>query len=46
LKRGLNVLMMKVTNKDRDHPVASIRFTNADGRPVEGIKVTLNPDEP
>ena len=46
LKRGLNVLVMKVTNGGTQHPVASIRFTDAEGRPIKGIKVTLAPDGP
>jgi WD40 repeat protein len=47
LKRGLNVLVMKVTNGLTQHPAASIRFTDAEGRrPIKGIKVTLAPDGP
>jgi WD40 repeat protein/serine/threonine protein kinase len=46
LKRGLNVLVMKVSNGLTEHPLASIRFTDAEGRPIKGIKVTLAPDGP
>jgi hypothetical protein len=44
LKRGLNVLVMKVTSDDPKWFMASIRFTDADGHPVTGIKATLDPD--
>jgi eukaryotic-like serine/threonine-protein kinase len=43
LKAGLNVLVFKVVNEQGDWG-GSIRFTDAQGNPVTGIKVTLNPD--
>ena len=43
LSRGLNVLVFKVVNEGSDW-LGSIRFTDAQGNPVKGIKVTLNPD--
>jgi WD40 repeat protein len=44
LKRGLNTLVMKVTSDDPNWFKASIRFTDVDGRPVTGIKVTVEPN--
>src|SRR4029077_4576214 len=42
LDAGLNVLVFKVVNEHNDWQ-GSIRFTDAEGNPVKGIKVTLNP---
>ena len=42
LNAGLNVLVFKVVNETRDWK-GSIRFTDAQGNPVKGIKVTLDP---
>jgi WD40 repeat protein/serine/threonine protein kinase len=42
LKHGLNVLVMKVTSDTPAWFRASIRFTDADGQPLKGIKVTLS----
>jgi eukaryotic-like serine/threonine-protein kinase len=42
LKAGLNVLVFKVVNETRDW-LGSIRFTDAAGQPVKGIRVTLSP---
>ena len=43
LKAGLNVLVFKVVN-ERFGWEGSIRFTDAQGNPVKGIKVTLAPE--
>ena len=43
LNAGLNVLVFKVVNEDF-YWDGSIRFTDAQGNPVAGIKVTLDPD--
>jgi WD40 repeat protein len=43
LNAGLNVLILKVVNETVDW-MASIRFTDAMGNPVKGIKVTLDPE--
>ena len=43
LKAGLNVLVFKVVNTVSLWQ-GSIRFTDAQGYPVKGIKVTLDPD--
>ena len=43
LNAGLNVLVFKVVNETRDSK-GSIRFTDAQGNPVKGIKVTLDPE--
>jgi WD40 repeat protein len=43
LNAGLNVLVFKVVNETEDWQ-GSIRFTDAQGNPVKGIKMTLNPD--
>ena len=43
LNAGLNVLVFKVVNEFVDWK-GSIRFTDAQGNPVKGIKVTLDPD--
>jgi len=43
LNAGLNVLVFKVVNETRDWK-GSIRFTDAQGNPVKGIRVTLDPD--
>ena len=42
LKAGLNVLVFKVVNETKDWQGA-VRFTDAAGRPVRGIKVGLDP---
>jgi WD40 repeat protein len=42
LNAGLNVLVFKVVNEALDWK-GSIRFTDAQGNPVKGIKVTLDP---
>ena len=42
LNAGVNVLVFKVVNETRDWK-GSIRFTDAQGSPVKGIKVTLDP---
>jgi len=42
LKAGLNVLVFKVVNEQQDWR-GSIRFTDAAGQPVKGIRVTLSP---
>jgi hypothetical protein len=44
LKAGLNVLVLKVVNEVGDWQ-ASIRFTDAQDKPVHGIRVTLDPTE-
>jgi len=44
LNKGLNVLVFKVVNGVLDWK-GSIRFTDAQGNPVKGIKVTLDPEE-
>jgi len=43
LKAGLNVLLFKVVNETYDWK-GSIRFTDAQGNPVKGIQVTLDPE--
>ena len=43
LKAGLNVLVFKVVN-ERSGWGGSIRFTDAQGNPVKGIKVTRDPE--
>ena len=42
LNAGMNVLVFKVVNAMDDWK-GSIRFTDAQGNPVKGIKVTLTP---
>ncbi len=42
LNAGLNVLVFKVVNEPGAWE-GSIRFTDAQGNPVKGIKVTLTP---
>jgi hypothetical protein len=42
LKKGVNVVMFKVVNED-DNWQASLRFTDAAGQPVKGIRVGLIP---
>jgi WD40 repeat protein len=42
LRAGLNVLVFKVVNEDRNW-AGSIRLTDREGNPVKGIKVTLMP---
>jgi hypothetical protein len=46
LKHGLNVLVIKVTNFFYPAAQVSVRFTDVQGRPIKGIKVTLAPDGP
>jgi hypothetical protein len=43
LSTGLNVLVFKVVN-EFDNWKGSIRFTDSQGNPVKGIKVTLDPE--
>jgi len=43
LNAGLNVLVFKVVNEGGDWK-GSIRFADAQGNPVKGIKVTLEPE--
>jgi WD40 repeat protein/serine/threonine protein kinase len=43
LKAGLNVLVFKVVNETGGW-LGCLRFTDAQGKPVKGIKVTLNPE--
>ena len=43
LKAGLNVLVFKVVN-ERGAWRGSVRFTDAQGNAVKGIKVTLDPE--
>jgi hypothetical protein len=45
LEAGLNVLVFKVVN-DIQLWLGSIRFTDVQGNPVKGIKVTFDPDSP
>jgi hypothetical protein len=42
LKKGINVIVFKVVN-EQDLPRASLRFTDAAGQPLKGIRVTLTP---
>jgi hypothetical protein len=42
LRAGLNVLVLKVVNEDRNW-AGSIRLTDREGNPVKGVKVTLTP---
>jgi hypothetical protein len=42
LKAGVNVLLFKIAN-EADFWRASLRFTDAAGQPVKGIRVTLTP---
>jgi hypothetical protein len=44
LQAGRNVLVVKVIN-GTVHWLASVRLTDADGSPVKGIRVTLDPGE-
>ena len=43
LKAGLNVLVFKVVNEDSIWR-GSVRFTDAMGQPLKGIRVTLDPE--
>ncbi|HXP63310.1 MAG TPA: hypothetical protein VN829_22605, partial [Dongiaceae bacterium] len=43
LNAGLNVLVFKVVNEDAGW-TGAIRFTDAQGDPVKGISVTLDPE--
>jgi WD40 repeat protein/serine/threonine protein kinase len=42
LKAGVNVLLFKIANEE-DFWRASLRFTDAAGQPVKGLRVTLTP---
>jgi hypothetical protein len=42
LKKGINAIVFKVVNEE-DLPRASLRFTDASGQPLKGIRVTLTP---
>jgi len=42
LNAGLNVMVFKVVNEERDW-AGSIRLTDHDGNPMEGLSVTLTP---
>jgi WD40 repeat protein len=44
LKAGLNVLVFKIVQTSRHDWGGSVWITEADGQPVKGIKVTLDPD--
>jgi hypothetical protein len=43
LNAGLNVLVFKMVN-EIDRSQGSIRFTDVQGNPVSGLRVTLDPD--
>jgi hypothetical protein len=43
LKAGTNVLVFKVVN-EVDKWLGSVRFADADGNPLKGIRVTLDPE--
>jgi WD40 repeat protein/serine/threonine protein kinase len=43
LNAGLNVLVFKVVNETREWK-GSIRFTDAAGQPLKGVRVTLDPE--
>jgi len=43
LKKGLNVLVVKVVNEEEDWEV-SARFIDKDGKPVTGLKATTKPE--
>jgi hypothetical protein len=43
LKAGLNALIFKVVNEHRDW-AGSVWIADADGQPVPGLQVTLDPD--
>jgi hypothetical protein len=43
-KRGVNVLVLKLVNETYDWK-GCVRFTDKDGRPVQGLRVSLT-DEP
>jgi eukaryotic-like serine/threonine-protein kinase len=43
LKAGINVLVFKVVNQT-DGWRGSVRLTDADGKPLKGIRVTLDPE--
>jgi hypothetical protein len=44
MNRGLNRLVFKVVNEEH-HWAGSVRFTDAQGRPVSGIRARLSPRE-
>jgi serine/threonine protein kinase len=44
LRAGLNVVVFKIVNETLDW-AGSLRFSDKDGNPVQGITVTLNPDQ-
>jgi len=43
LTAGLNVLVFKVVNESGEW-AGGIRFTDAQGNPVKGLRVTLDPE--
>jgi hypothetical protein len=43
LKAGTNVLVFKVVN-EVDKWLGSVRVADADGNPLKGIRVTLDPE--
>jgi hypothetical protein len=43
MKKGLNVLVVKVVNEEEDWAV-SARFIDKDGKPVTGLKATTKPE--
>ncbi len=45
LRSGINVVVFKIVNGEELWK-GSLRFTEKDGQPVQGIEVTLNPDKP
>jgi hypothetical protein len=45
LKAGVNVLVFKVVNETVNWQ-GSVRFTDAAGQPVKGIRVTFTPGSP
>jgi len=44
VQAGLNVVVFKVVNM-RGRWGGSLRFADKDGKPIQGFKVTLNPDQ-
>ena len=43
LRRGINILVFKVVNETGSW-AGSAHFTDREGNPVKGIRVTLDPD--
>jgi hypothetical protein len=43
LRKGVNALVLKVINH-RGGWAGCVRFTDADGQPLDNLKVTLTPD--